>query len=363
MEAWSRAGIFPPPRPGARTMLHRQRNGRAPVLAQVEDQQRGVCILGRAQRLGAQGLCIGTPDTLAEGTVVVVRFFLPSDRSQIEAAGRVVRCEPGRSISVTFLGLTENHGEKLRAYLRTLPPEKLFQPPEANCEAPVRRSGRLDRRIAAILNWRDEQGQARQEAVETVRLSRHGAVILAFSPLPPGQLVRVTTMEGKSGSARVVWSEPAQQPGRTAVALEFIGTENLWELHFPLSGTESAEPALPARRRSGRLPRKMNVVLSWMDDRGQPQKQTAETRLLSKYGALLAAPVPMRVGARFRLCVPTLQREAESRVVWTRPDVQTGCTDIGLEFVGEDNFWGVAFPPAGLSPHLARMPLLEVPQA
>ena len=322
-----------------------QKNVRSPILVQVEEQGKRQNCLGRARNISLSGVLMETPDTLAKGAGVIIRFFVPPDRSPIETAGRVVKSDPGSSMTIAFLGLPESQKEKLLAYLKTVDSTGFPEPvPATDDDEPrQRRSGRLVRRVSVLLNWQDPEGRPRQQAAETLRLSRYGAVVLSFSELPPGQLIRVSVPDtGREGSARVVWNAPAELPGRVELGLEFLGAENFWEMAFP-----SGQPDAPksASRRSGRLPCRMDVSVCWSDELGRAREEAGQTRLLSRHGALLTSLVPLEVGQGLQFRVPDLGREVESRVVWARPGEVPGRTDLGVEFIGTDNFWNINFPP------------------
>lgn len=334
--------------PSPRPTTGRRRAARVPLLTQVEAQGANISALGRTSDISVGGLLIETPDTLSEGTTVVIRFFLPPQRHPMEAAGRVVRVEPGRSMAIAFLGLPESHREKIVEYVRNLqgrPAEKLWLQPQPSSPR-QRRSGRLPRRISVVLSWQDEEGRPHQETAETRFLSRYGAFLLSFSELQPGQLVRMTVPEiGKEGLSRVVWSTAAEVPGRTGVGVEVIGVEDFWGVEFPDDQTEAVEAPKLARRRSARYPRRIDVVLNWVDELGRVREEYGQTKSLSKYGASVSSLVALPVKQRFRLRAPEMGREAESRVVWARPGDFPGRTDLGVEFLDCENFWGLSFPP------------------
>lgn len=325
-----------------------EKNVRSPILVQVEEQGERQNCLGRARNISLSGVLMETPDTLAEGAGVIIRFFVPPDRSPIETAGRVVKSDPGNSMVIAFLGLPESQKEKLLAYLKTVDSTGFPEPVPAtnDAEPRQRRSGRLVRRVSVLLNWQDPEGRPRQQAAETLRLSRYGAVVLSFSELPPGQLIRISVPDtGREGSARVVWSAAAELPGRVELGLEFLGVENFWEMAFPSGQPDTPDAPKSTSRRSGRLPCRMDVSVCWSDELGRAREEAGQTRLLSRHGALLTSLVPLEVGQNLQLHVPDLGREVESRVVWARPGEVPGRTDLGVEFIGTDNFWNINFPP------------------
>ena len=325
-----------------------EKNVRSPILVQVEEQGERQNCLGRASNISLSGVLVETPDTLAAGAGVIIRFFVPPDRSPIETAGRVVRSDPGSSMAIAFLGLPASQKEKLLAYLKTVDSTGFPEPVPATNEAEPRqrRSGRLVRRVSVLLNWQDPEGRPRQQAAETLRLSRYGAVVLSFSELPPGQLIRISASDtGREGSARVVWSAAAELPGRVELGLEFLGAKNFWEMAFPSGQPTASQAPKSTSSRSGRLPCRMDVSVCWSDELGRAREEAGQTRLLSRHGALLTSLVPLEVGQGLQLHVPDLGREVESRVVWARPGEIPGRTEVGIEFTGTDNFWDINFPP------------------
>lgn len=336
-------------------MGEKRKNSRAPILTQVEAQgdRLALSALGRASNVSVGGLLIETPDTLSEGVTAVIRFFLPPGRQPVEVAGRVVRVEPGRSMAIAFLGLPEGHRQKIVDYVHSIqgtPTEELLLQPRESWPR-QRRSARIPRRVSVLLSWQDEAGRRRQETGETHLLSQYGALVLLFSELQPYQLVRLTVPEaGKEATSRVVWAMAAQLPGRVEVGLEFVGVENFWRLEFPPDQLPAANPpGAVSRRRSPRLPRRVDVILNWVDDAGRVNEGYGQTLTLSKHGAALSSLVPLAEKQRLRLQAPEMNREAESRVVWARPGLLPGRTDLGIEFTEAQDFWGIPFP-AGPEP-------------
>ncbi|MFQ5723679.1 MAG: PilZ domain-containing protein [Terriglobia bacterium] len=334
-------------------MALRRKHPRAPLLTQVEAQGQTAVTLGRTSDIGVGGLLIETPETLAEGATVVVRFFVPPGPTALEAAGRVVRCQPGKSMAIAFLGLPEGHRRRILDYIRRVqggPSENLPLEPEAS-QPRQRRSARIPRRVAVVLSWQDEEGHPRQEAAETQRLSRNGAMLLAFNEFTPGSLVRMSVPDtGQEGLTRVVWTAAAEVPGRIYLGVEVMGRENLWGIDFPRDWPPEAEPPRIARRRSARLPRRIDVVLNWVDEYGRVREEEGHTQMLSQHGAAVTLPVTLPVRQRFRFRIPEREREVEAHVVWARPNEVPGRTDLGVEFLGTDNFWGILFPPDPGSP-------------
>lgn len=329
-------------------MAGKRKAPRAPLLTQVEAQGGQGATLGRTNDISVGGLLIETADTLDVGATVVVRFFVPPEKAAIEAAGRVVRAEPGKSMAIAFLGLPDAHRKRIVEYIQKIQGE----PAEtALLETPAgmprqRRSARIPRRVAVVLSWQDEAGRAQQEAAETQLLSRYGAQLLAFTELKAGQLVRMSVPDtGKEGLSRIVYTAAARVPGRVEVGVEVMGTDNIWGIPFPPDQQQAPETPRLARRRSARLPRQIDVVLNWVDEMGRVREEAGQTRVVSKHGAALTSQIALAVRQHMRLRVPEMGREAESHVVWARPGEVPGRTDLGVEFLESQDFWGIEFPP------------------
>ncbi len=329
-------------------MIDKRRSARAPILTQVEAQGEKLTALGRAKNISVGGLLIETPDTLPESAAVIVRFFLPQEAQPIEAAGRVSRTEPGRSMVIAFLGLPRAQEEKILAYIRKLQQTPLAEIPFAAGQplSILRRSVRVPKRLAVILSWKEEGGRSRQEAAETADISRHGALLHSFSEFQRGQLLRLAALEtGRETASRVVRVAAVPVPGRLGVAVEFLGEENFWGMEFPSDELPAPDGPKVARRRSARLPRRIDVTLNWLDSSGQLHQEAGETREVSQHGAAVRFPVALPVKHLCRLRVPSVDREVESHIVWSREGESETRAALGVEFVGAQDFWGARFPP------------------
>lgn len=335
-------------------MTGRRSVPRVPLLTQVEERRENFSTLGWTKDISAGGLSISTQQTLALGTTVVVRFGLPGRTRAIEAAGRVAWVVPGKSMGIGFLGLLEEDRQCVADYVATLPElseeeaaGKSFALPEGR-----RRSARLPRKITVTLLWQDAHGQQQQDAAETILVSRYGAMVQTFTPLQPGRLVWVVVpaMNQRKELARVVWVNTATRTGRVEMAIEMLGAENFWEIDFPPHGAESDEPRPRGERRSARVEQRRNVIMNWEDEWGRAREEEAQTWGICQHGALLGSRVPLAAQQVLRLRAPELGREVEARVVHSRPGFVPGFTDLGVEFIGLENFWDVEFPKDDWSP-------------
>ena len=97
-----------------------------------------------------------------------------------------------------------------------------------------RRSGRIARRIPITLRWQPLSCDVQDDAAETAVLSRHGCKIVCQNHLKIGREVFVMDSgRGKSIRARVVYWELKRGNVGFHMALEFLGSDNFWEIEFP----------------------------------------------------------------------------------------------------------------------------------
>ncbi len=325
----------------------KRQSPRAPILTQVEAQGAAANSLGHARDISLGGMLIETPDTLVEGSTVIVRFFLPQDPRPIQAAGLVVRVAAGSSMGIAFLGLRRTDQERVTDYIRSAHGRVNGKPPVPldAFRLQQRRSARIARRVPVVLSWQDDDGRVQQEAAETQQLSKHGCMVSSFTEMQPGQLLRVTLPErGTQVVARVCWSQSLPSAGRVSLGLEFLGVDDFWQMEFPAHRPDAAAAIADDQRRGLRLPRRVGVVLTWTDEYGRGREQEVETRIISRHGALLACPTGFPLNQRLHLRAPELGRVAEAEVVWVQPGLP-GETEVAVEFVTGDDFWGLPFTP------------------
>lgn len=105
-----------------------------------------------------------------------------------------------------------------------------------------------------------------------------------------------------------------------------------------------AAPVKAYARRSGRIPRRANVILHRRDPEGRWTEIPAETRVLSRHGCLVACPARLKLGDEVLLWSPERVRGVQARVVFRPLSVTTHLVDIGFEFLDSDDFWAIEFP-------------------
>lgn len=326
-------------------MGSQRENDQPPILTQVEAQSPNLVSLGRARNLGLGGILIETPETLPQDAEVIVRFFVPPETQPVEAVGRVVRVETGKSMAIAFLDLPESYKKRLQKYLTRTQPAELLQELAAQQgrREQRRRSLRISRRIPVSVTWLDPEGRPRQEAAETKLLSRHGALLDSYSHtrLEPGKVLCLSLPEGGDEvRSRVVYTTPAEQPGRTCIAIEFIGVDNFWDVSF----SADTVTLQPTRRRSARQRKTVPVELSWETSTGVRHKEATETLDISQHGAGLTAVGTLPAGRLLQVRLPDSGQVAAARVVWCGPSTIPGRTQMGVEILNRENFWGIQFP-------------------
>lgn len=327
-------------------MESRRQHSRVPVLTQVESAAPNLASLGRACNLSVGGILIESRETLEEGSDVVVRFFVPPETQPIEAVGRVVRADPGKSMGIAFLGLAESAKQRILHYVQEVQAGEvpLQWPPSSKLVPPRRRSARIPRRIAVVLNWQDDAGKSRQEAGETKLLSRYGALLSSYgyTDLESGKVVRMSVPEqGQETRSRVIYSAAAELPGRTEIAIEFVGQQDFWRVTFP----PDIATFLPTRRRSARLRKAVPLELSWETSTGVRQQEAVETHNVSQHGVRVATSSVLDVGRMLQVRQSDTGRYATARVVWRETCPTPGRVEMGLEILGTGNFWELNFGP------------------
>ncbi len=91
-------------------------------------------------------------------------------------------------------------------------------------------------------------------------------------------------------------------------------------------------------RRGGRVAKRLHVTLR--DLTGDPaSEQLAETVMLSRNGGRLVCRARFKVGEELRLYSPEKDRAANIRVVFRQLCGTGELTDLGFEFVKDENFW------------------------
>jgi hypothetical protein len=97
-----------------------------------------------------------------------------------------------------------------------------------------RRSSRIVLRIPLLVNTADPSVETQWEPVETVLVSRHGAMVRAQQNFPVGSTldIRVRNKE-LSAQARVVWTSATKTAQGMELGFEIIDQDGFWDIKFP----------------------------------------------------------------------------------------------------------------------------------
>ncbi len=108
----------------------------------------------------------------------------------------------------------------------------------------------------------------------------------------------------------------------------------------------TATGAATERRRGQRVFLVLPVELHWTAADGRSAMATAETGIVSAFGATLQVKPPPPSVSEVELRLPSRGLSARARVVGARPPAPDGSTCLGVELISPDeNFWGVSLPP------------------
>ncbi len=101
-------------------------------------------------------------------------------------------------------------------------------------------------------------------------------------------------------------------------------------------------------RQLRRSPRKKVIIPVRLcgEKSGQKWEEKTETRMLSRYGALVDCQHPVEVGETLLVERLDNARHVRTRVTWQRRK-WAGRLEIGLEFLDCDNFWELDWKAAG----------------
>lgn len=99
------------------------------------------------------------------------------------------------------------------------------------------------------------------------------------------------------------------------------------------------------RRRSSRLPLRINVVLTGKDNDHQTFNEPSVTLDVGKFGARVLTSRKLRLGTMISVRRANSEKSESFRVVHIgEPDPGTHKTPVGLEVSSVEDFWGHTFP-------------------
>ncbi|MGH9509289.1 MAG: hypothetical protein ACRD2Q_05955 [Terriglobales bacterium] len=111
---------------------------------------------------------------------------------------------------------------------------------------------------------------------------------------------------------------------------------------------ERTQGAPVRHRRSGRIARRLEVMVCW-ELGGNQQESPAETKMLSRYGCLIAGHCRPKLGEEIKLLWPEKQRETKAKVVFRALNGGGEPVQLAVEFLGSEDFWEMDFPPPFMS--------------
>lgn len=99
------------------------------------------------------------------------------------------------------------------------------------------------------------------------------------------------------------------------------------------------------RRRASRVLIRIPVTVFSNTGDGSPVHAPAEALAVSRYGALLRAPIAPALGTTIEVLNGLSQEVQEFRVIRIGEADRDGLYNLGVEIVApHDNFWGIDFP-------------------
>lgn len=96
-------------------------------------------------------------------------------------------------------------------------------------------------------------------------------------------------------------------------------------------------------RRSSRALVRLPLIVAAKDDSGNVSFHSAETEIVSQYGALIRSESALSVGDILEITWRNKNRSAQARVVSVTTGKREGEFEVGIEFVGEEGFWDMKF--------------------
>ena len=99
---------------------------------------------------------------------------------------------------------------------------------------PRRRSARVVLRIDILVHAADDSAETEWEAVQTVLVSLHGAMIRTHQLLREGAALDIRMQhQERSARARVVWQSPESTEQGFDLGLEILDPPGFWEFDIP----------------------------------------------------------------------------------------------------------------------------------
>jgi hypothetical protein len=89
-------------------------------------------------------------------------------------------------------------------------------------------------RIPLIINVVDGSAQTEWEPVETITVSKHGAMVRARQDFEVGSILEIRIRnKDRTARARVAWKSSRVMPQGIELGFEILDEEGFWEVTFP----------------------------------------------------------------------------------------------------------------------------------
>jgi hypothetical protein len=92
--------------------------------------------------------------------------------------------------------------------------------------------------------------------------------------------------------------------------------------------------------------KRIPVTLRWQTPGSDFEDYAAETRVLSRHGCKVVYGGRAQPGKEVFVFYSQGSKTRRARVVFRESAVSGEQVSLGLEFIGDDNFWQMEFPPA-----------------
>lgn len=108
----------------------------------------------------------------------------------------------------------------------------------------IRRSSRIAKQVPIIVRWQPPGRDIEDDPARTVLLSKHGCSLTCRVQLKiGGQIYVLDPARNKSARARVVYRDISRSGGELGLAVEFLGTDDFWDIEFSLQAPQAMAPA------------------------------------------------------------------------------------------------------------------------
>lgn len=116
----------------------------------------------------------------------------------------------------------------------TVPLATAMETKTAEKTIPRRRSSRILLRVPLIVNVVGDSSETKWEPVETVTVSKHGAMIRTQQDFRVGDTLEIRVRnKDRSARARVAWKSSKITPQGVELGFEILDEDGFWEIGFP----------------------------------------------------------------------------------------------------------------------------------